>query len=90
MNKLAPVVIHNPTKKSLVYKARDGLMVALTFFLWAGLFFKFYLTIFEGEMLALSMITVTLAKLIVVGFFVTFLIFHCWAIYNRYLYNQSR
>ncbi|MFQ3788651.1 hypothetical protein [Halomonas sp. A29] len=90
MNKLLPVVISNPGKKSLVYKARDWLMAALTFSLWMGLFFKFYLFIFEENALAVSMITATLAKLVVLGFLVTFLVFHCWAIYNRYLYNQRK
>ncbi|MCE8004815.1 hypothetical protein [Billgrantia ethanolica] len=90
MNKLHPVVINNPGKRSLSYRARDLSITALTLAVWLTLIVKTTLSIISSDVWIMTIATSWMPRLIVLGFVLTFLSFHCWAIYKRYLYHRRQ
>ncbi|SEF81855.1 hypothetical protein [Billgrantia desiderata] len=90
MNKLHPVVINNPGKRSLSYRARDLAITALTLAVWLALIAKTIISIVSSDVWILTIATSLLPRVIALGFILTFLSFHCWAIYKRYLYHRRQ
>lgn len=90
MNKLHPVVINNPGKRSLSYRARDLSITALTLAVWLTLIVKMAISIVSSDVWIMTVATSLLPRVIVLGFILTFLSFHCWAIYKRYLYHRRQ
>ena len=47
-----------------------------------------YLFFIVEEAILEQLVGSVMIKLVLVGFLVTFLTFHCWAVYNKYLYTS--
>ncbi len=87
-NKLMPVIIDNPCQKSWGYRSRDTLITLVTLVLWALVMSRMYLFFIVEEAILEQLVGSVMIKLVLVGFLVTFLTFHCWAVYNKYLYTS--
>ncbi|MBF59780.1 hypothetical protein [Halomonas sp. FeN2] len=87
-NKLMPVIIDNPCQKSWGYRSRDTLITLVTLVLWALVMTRMYLFFIVEEAILEQLVGSVMIKLVLVGFLVTFLTFHCWAVYNKYLYTS--
>ncbi|UBR52181.1 hypothetical protein KF947_21555 [Halomonas sp. FeN2] len=83
-----PVIIDNPCQKSWGYRSRDTLITLVTLVLWALVMTRMYLFFIVEEAILEQLVGSVMIKLVLVGFLVTFLTFHCWAVYNKYLYTS--
>jgi|TARA_A100001518_G_C1190188_1_gene36024 hypothetical protein len=87
-NKLVSVIIDNPYQKSWGYRSRDTLITLATLILWGLVMAKVYMFFIVGEAFLEQLYSSVMIKLVSVGFVLTFLTFHCWAVYNQYLYTS--
>ncbi|MFG6667406.1 hypothetical protein ACGK9R_09890 [Halomonas sp. HNIBRBA4712] len=85
-NKLTPVIIDNPCQKCWQYRTRDTLMALVTLGLWLLVLSRLYDFYAVEEALLERLYSATMLQLLVAGFIATFLAFHLWAMYNRYLH----
>lgn len=87
-NKLVPVIIDNPCQKGWGYRSRDTLITLATLALWVLVMTRMYMFFIVEEAILEQLVGSVMIKVVLVGFLVTFLIFHCWAVYNKYLYTS--
>lgn len=87
-NKLVPVIIDNPCQKGWGYRVRDTIITLATLALWVLVVAKMYLFFFVEEEILGQLYDSIMIKVILIGFVVTFLTFHCWAVYNQFLYTR--
>ncbi|RUR26048.1 hypothetical protein ELY33_17390 [Vreelandella andesensis] len=87
-NKLVPVIINNPCQKSWDYRIRDFLITLATLALWGLVAAKLYMFFIVEEAIIEQLIGSVMIKIVLIGFLVTFLTFHCWAVYNKYLHTS--
>ncbi|WGI23829.1 hypothetical protein QEN58_10760 [Halomonas alkaliantarctica] len=87
-NKLMPVIIDNPCQKGWGYRSRDTLITLATLALWILVMTRTYTFFIVEEAILEQLIGSIMLKIVLVGFVVTFLTFHCWAVYNKYLYTR--
>ncbi|WP_404377516.1 hypothetical protein [Vreelandella aquamarina] len=87
-NKLVSVIIDNPYQKSWGYRSRDMLITMITLILWGLVMAKVYMFFIVEEAFLEQLYGSVMIKLLLVGFVITFLTFHCWAVYNQYLYTS--
>nr|WP_298059500.1 hypothetical protein [uncultured Halomonas sp.] len=87
-NKLMPVIIDNPCQKGWGYRTRDILITLATLALWGLVVARLYMFFFVEEAFIEQLVGSMMIKIVLVGFLVTFLTFHCWAVYNKYLYTS--
>jgi len=87
-NKLMPVIIDNPCQKGWGYRSRDTLITLVTLVLWALVMTRMYMFFIVEEALLEQLVGSVMIKVVLVGFLITFLTFHCWAVYNKYLYTS--
>ncbi|MCB8890320.1 hypothetical protein [Vreelandella malpeensis] len=85
-NKLTHVIIDNACRKGWQYRARDGVMALVTLALWLMVLSRLHAFYAVEDAILAQLMHSTMLQLLVAGFIVTFLTFHAWAIYNRYLY----
>ncbi|RCV90608.1 hypothetical protein [Billgrantia montanilacus] len=88
-NKLATVIIENPRQIGWGYRIRDTLITLATLTLWALLLTRLYAFFTEEGAFLEQIYSLVMLRVVIVGFIVTFLIFHCWAIYNRHIYTRN-
>ncbi|WP_447928823.1 hypothetical protein [Vreelandella sp. EE27] len=88
MNKLIPVIIDNPCQKCWQYRTRDAVMATATLALWLVVLSRLHGFYMLEEAIIDQLYGSTMLKMLVAGFITTFLTFHLWAIYNRYLYTS--
>ncbi|HSP30552.1 MAG TPA: hypothetical protein VLO13_00820 [Halomonas sp.] len=87
-NKLMPVIIDNPSQKGWGYRTRDTIMTLATLVLWILVITRLYMFFIVEEAILEKLYSSVMIKVVLVGFVVTFLTFHCWAVYNKYLYTS--
>ncbi len=87
-NKLTSVIIENPYQKSWGYRSRDALITLSSLGLWGLVFAKLYLFFVLGDAVVKHLADSMMLKVVLVGFVVTFLTFHCWAVYNQHRYTR--
>lgn len=87
-NKLMPVIIDNPCQKGWGYRSRDTLITLATLTLWILVMTRTYMFFIVEEAILEQLIGSVMIKIVLVGFLVTFLTFHCWAVYNKYRYTS--
>ncbi|CAM0554076.1 hypothetical protein EHLJMEHL_04174 [Vreelandella titanicae] len=87
-NKLVPVIIDNPCQKGWGYRSRDTLITLATLALWVLVMTRMYMFFIVEEAILEQLVGSVMIKVVLVGFLVTFLTFHCWAVYNKYLYTS--
>ena len=87
-NKLVPVIIDNPCQKGLGYRVRDTIITLATLALWVLVVVKMYMFFFVEEEILGQLYDSVMIKVVLIGFVVTFLTFHCWAVYNQFLYTR--
>ncbi|OWV28322.1 MULTISPECIES: hypothetical protein [Halomonas] len=87
-NKLMPVIIDNPCQKSWGYRSRDTLITLATLALWVLVMARLYMFFIVEEAILEQLYASIMIKIVLVGFLVTFLTFHCWAVYNKHLYTN--
>lgn len=87
-NKLMSVVIENPYQKSWGYRSRDALITLTSLGLWGLVLAKLYLFFILGDAVLTHLAESMMLKIVLIGFVVTFLTFHCWAVYNQYRYTS--
>ncbi|MDQ7731068.1 hypothetical protein QT231_00030 [Halomonas sp. SpR1] len=87
-NKLMPVIIDNPCQKSWGYRSRDTLITLATLTLWILVMARLYMFFIMEEAFLEQLYASIMIKIVLAGFIITFLIFHCWAVYNKYLYTN--
>ncbi|WP_447556139.1 hypothetical protein [Vreelandella sp. EE22] len=87
-NKLMPVIIDNPCQKCWQYRTRDTVMALATLALWLMVLSRLHAFYAVEEALIEQLYSSTMLKVLLVGFVATFLTFHLWAVYNRYLYTS--
>ncbi|MDQ7729953.1 hypothetical protein [Halomonas sp. SpR8] len=87
-NKLVPVIIDNPSHKSWGYRTRDILITLATLVLWLLVMSRLYMFFIAEEAVLEKLYSSVMIKVVLVGFVVTFLMFHFWAVYNRFLYTS--
>lgn len=87
-NKLVPVIIDNPCQKSWGYRTRDILITLATLVLWMLVITRMYMFFIVEEAIVEQLYSSVMIKVVLIGFVVTFLTFHFWAVYNRYLYTS--
>ncbi|MCP1314359.1 MULTISPECIES: hypothetical protein [unclassified Halomonas] len=85
-NKLTPVIIDNACRKGWQYRARDSVMALITLALWLMVLSRLHAFYAVEDAILAQLLNSAMLQLLVAGFVVTFLTFHAWAIYNRYLY----
>ncbi|EHJ91970.1 hypothetical protein KUC_3530 [Vreelandella boliviensis LC1] len=83
-----PVIIDNPCQKGWGYRSRDTLITLATLALWILVMTRMYMFFIVEEAILEQLIGSVMLKIVLVGFVVTFLMFHCWAVYNKYLYTS--
>lgn len=87
-NKLMPVIIDNPCQKGWGYRSRDTLITLATLALWILVMSRMYMFFIVEEAILEQLVGSVMLKIVLVGFVVTFLTFHCWSVYNKYLYTS--
>lgn len=87
-NKLLPVIIENPGQKGWAYRTRDAVITLATLILWLLVMSRLYVFFIMEEAVLEQLYGSFMIKAVGVGFILTFLTFHCWAVYNRYLYTS--
>ncbi len=87
-NKLVPIIINNPCQKGWGYRTRDALITFATLALWILVLARLYTFFIIEEAVLEQLYGSLMIKIVGVGFVVTFLTFHCWAVYNQYLYTS--
>lgn len=87
-NKLVPVIINNPGQKSWGYRFRDIIITLATLILWLLVMSRLYMFFIVEEAILEKLYSSVMIKVVLVGFVVTFLTFHLWAVYNRFLYTS--
>ncbi|PKG54063.1 MULTISPECIES: hypothetical protein [Halomonadaceae] len=87
-NKLVPVIIDNPCQKGWGYRTRDILITLATLVLWMLVITRMYMFFIVEEAILEQLYSSVMIKVVLIGFVVTFLTFHFWAVYNRYLYTS--
>lgn len=87
-NKLVPVIIDNPCQKGWDYRTRDILITLATLALWGLVVARLYMFFIVEEAIIEQLIGSVMIKIVLVGFLVTFLTFHCWSVYNKYLHTS--
>ena len=87
-NKLAHVIIENPCQKSWGYRSRDTLIALATLILWLLVITKLYMFFIMEEAFLEQLYASIMIKIVLVGFLVTFLTFHCWSVYNKHLHTS--
>lgn len=87
-NKLVPVIIDNPCQKGWDYRTRDMLITLTTLALWGLVVARLYMFFIVEEAIIEQLIGSVMIKIVLVGFLVTFLTFHCWSVYNKYLHTS--
>lgn len=87
-NKLVPVIIDNPCQKGWGYRTRDILITLATLVLWMLVMTRMYMFFIMEEAIVEQLYSSVMIKVVLIGFVVTFLTFHFWAVYNRYLYTS--
>lgn len=87
-NKLVPVIIDNPCQKGWGYRTRDILITLATLVLWMLVITRMYMFFIVEEAIVEQLYSSVMIKVVLIGFVVTFLTFHFWAVYNRYLYTS--
>lgn len=87
-NKLAHVIIENPCQKSWVYRSRDTLIALVTLILWLLVITRLYMFFIMEEAFLEQLYASIMIKVVLAGFLVTFLIFHCWSVYNKHLHTR--
>lgn len=87
-NKLVPVIIDNPGRKSWGYRTRDIIITLATLTLWLLVMSRLYMFFIVEEAILEKLYSSVMIKLVLIGFVVTFLTFHFWVVYNRFLYTS--
>ena len=87
-NKLVPVIIDNPCQKGWGYRSRDILITLATLALWILVMTRMYMFFIVEEAILDQLVGSVMIKVVLIGFLVTFLTFHLWAVYNKYLYTS--
>ncbi|OJA04747.1 hypothetical protein [Halomonas sp. QHL1] len=87
-NKLMPVIIDNPCQKGWGYRSRDTLITLATLALWILVISRMYMFFIVEEAILEKLYASVMIKVVLIGFVVTFLTFHCWAVYKKYLYTS--
>ncbi|MGO1430763.1 MAG: hypothetical protein ACTHV3_05815 [Halomonas sp.] len=87
-NKLVSVIINNPGQKSWGYRFRDIIITLATLILWLLVMSRLYMFFIVEEAILEKLYSSVMIKVVLVGFVVTFLTFHLWAVYNRFLYTS--
>lgn len=87
-NKLVPVIIAKSGQKGWGYRSRDGLIALAAFTLWTLVMARLYMFFIVDDAALEHLYGSIMIKVVLVGFAVTFLLFHCWALYNRHLYTR--
>ncbi len=87
-NKLAPIIINNPCQKGWGYRTRDAVITLATLVLWVLVLARLYAFFIAEEAVLEQLYGSPMIKLVGAGFIATFIIFHCWAVYNQYLYAR--
>ncbi|UYG01361.1 MULTISPECIES: PgaD family protein [unclassified Halomonas] len=87
-NKLMPVIIDNPCQKCWQYRTRDTVMALATLGLWLVVLSRLHTFYTVEDAIIEQLYSSTMLQLLAAGFIVTFLTFHLWAVYNRYLYKN--
>lgn len=87
-NKLVPIIIDNPSQRGWGYRIRDLLFTAATLILWLLVLARLYTFFVIEEAILEQLYGSLMIKVVAMGFVVTFLAFHCWAVYNQYLYTR--
>ncbi len=87
-NKLMPVIIDNPCQKSWGYRSRDTLITLATLALWVLVMARLYMFFIVEEAILEQLYASIMIKIVLVGFIVTFLTFHCWSVYNKHLHTS--
>ncbi|KPQ24518.1 hypothetical protein [Halomonas sp. HL-93] len=87
-NKLVPVIIARPNQKGWGYRSRDSLFALAAFALWTLVMAKLFLFFIIDDAALEHLYESIMIKVVLVGFIVTFLTFHCWALYNKRLYSS--
>ncbi|MCL5425711.1 hypothetical protein ACQKE4_10555 [Halomonas sp. NPDC076908] len=87
-NKLVPIIIDNPCQKGWGYRTRDTIITLATLALWVLVVAKMYMFFFIEEAILEQLYSSIMIKIVLIGFVVTFLTFHLWAVYNQFLYTR--
>ncbi|MGP8290663.1 hypothetical protein [Vreelandella zhanjiangensis] len=87
-NKLVPIIIDNPCQKGLGYRIRDVIITTATLILWLLVLARLYTFFIIEEAILEQLYGSLMIKVVAVSFIVTFLTFHCWAVYNQFLYTS--
>lgn len=87
-NKLVPIIIDNPCQKGWGYRIRDITITLVTLILWLLVLARLYTFFIIEEAILEQLYGSLMLKVVAVSFVVTFLTFHCWAVYNQYLYTS--
>lgn len=85
-NKLTPVIIDNACRRGWQYRARDSVMALITLALWLMVLSRLHAFYAVEDALMEQLVDSVMLKILLMGFGVTFLTFHVWAMYNRHLY----
>ncbi|MBS3667734.1 hypothetical protein KGA68_07330 [Halomonas boliviensis] len=83
-----PVIIDNPCQKSWGYRSRDTLITLATLALWVLVMARLYMFFIVEEAILEQLYASIMIKIVLMGFLVTFLTFHCWSVYNKHLYTN--
>lgn len=86
-NELISIIIKNPGNKNFLYKTRDGLLFIITTYIWGAILINLYLVMLGGLQLD-NFLSDIILKIFASGFIISFLFFHCWAIYNIHRYHS--
>src|SRR5690554_6389254 len=86
-NELSTVVINNSANKNFLYKIRDGVILLFTFYIWWVVLLNLYLGLMSDGPQLDNLLSTFIFKIFFSGFIVSFLGFHCWAIYNIHRYH---
>ncbi|PRY63945.1 hypothetical protein B0H98_10790 [Vreelandella songnenensis] len=87
-NKLVPIIINNPCQKGWGYRTRDAVITLATLILWVLVMSRLYVFFVMEEAVLEQLCGSFMIKAVGIGFILTFFTFHCWAVYNRYLYTS--
>lgn len=87
-NKLVPIIIDNPCQKGWGYRIRDITITLATLILWLLVLARLYTFFIIEEAILEQLYGSLMIKVVAISFVVTFLTFHCWAVYNQYLYTS--
>jgi hypothetical protein len=88
-NKLPSIIIDNPSHMSFGYMLRDFSIAFATLAIWIICLAKLYLFLRNGQAFVADMYPIAMARIILLGFFITFISFHLWSLYNKSLYKSE-